>query len=296
MNNQLIDVSIKTMIGMLPEIINSNNKTIKDEFDSLIDSSGNIIKNVYIPDNGVVNSYTGQFINTTTDILTVNDTSSCQNIIKKVEHNNLKLRHYNVEGDEIKEVDSINDLYAHNTGSIIHYGKNEVKSLYDIINELYTFVGSKPISYVNMPTVYGVNQNINIGSDNSYTLDNSVLFANKAQLMKLKLKPWQYIDIANGILYTYYDYNNIVTITDEYPASIDGLEGVTISIKFDDMKKKGFYKILLSRKDNKFLRISKDELVRLNLICINQDETYGTEWDVDSYSVRNPEDISIVKK
>jgi hypothetical protein len=38
MKNKLIDVSIKTMIGQLPNIITKNNESIRNEFD-----------NIYIP-------------------------------------------------------------------------------------------------------------------------------------------------------------------------------------------------------------------------------------------------------
>ena len=130
----------------------------------------------------------------------------------------------------------------------------------------------------------------------SYTLDNNVLFANKSQLMNMKLDQWQYLDIADGILCTYYDYNDVITINDEFISSIKGLPGSIVTIKFDDKKKKGFYKIILSRKDKTYLRIGKDSLIRLKLICIDNDPIYGTIWDVESYSVRNPEDITIVKK
>ena len=50
---------------------------------------------------------------------------------------------------------------------------------------------------------------------------------------------------------------------------------------------------ILSKYDK---HISKDELVRLTLICIDNDEKYGTSWDVDSYSIRNAEDLIIERK
>ena len=42
--------------------------------------------------------------------------------------------------------------------------------------------------------------------------------------------------------------------------------------------------------------ISKSDLIRVKLICENYTEEYGAEWDVDSYSIKNPSDIEIIYK
>lgn len=284
--------------------MNSNNKAITEEFEMIFDSSINrLVKSVYNPE-GSVETHLGQFTNLVTDTVVINDVSQFENsILSKIDHNILSTRLYNVIDNSIYniELNTDNLLYSHNTGSIVHIGKNSVKSLSDIIDDIYEKLNNLGSYHGNsiMPVTYGIStmsDNISNTETKSYTLDNTVLFANKSQLMKMKLDQWQYLDIADGILCTYYDYNNVITINDEYVSSIKGLPGNEVIIKFDDKKKKGFYKIVLSRKDKRYLRIGKDELIRLKLICIENDPIYGTIWDVESYSVRNPEDISIVKK
>lgn len=292
MVNELYDVSISTMIGMLPSIINNNNQQISKEFEQIFDASTNrLVKSLYNPE-GSVDVHVGTFKNVLTDNIIINDVSNFQNnILSRCNHNALNI------DSRIYDAKDIND-YAHSTTCIKHGDEKLsviIDSLIHRVLEVESFSG-KPTT----TSVYGssnVSSTKSILEDpNSYTLNDSVLFANKAQLMKLKLKQWQYMDIADGILYTYYDYCDVIIINDEYPASINGLPGSIVNIKFEDKKKKGFYKIVLSRKNNTCLRISKDELVRLKLVCIGNDETYGTEWDVESYSVRHPEDIAIVKK
>lgn len=291
MVNELYDVSISTMIGMLPSIINNNNIQIKKEFEQIFDTSTNrLIKSLYNPE-GSVDVHVGTFKNVITDNVIINDVSNFQNnVLSNCDHNSLQNRIYDANEET---------GYAHSTTCIKH-GDEKLSVLIDslitrVLN-IETFSGKVSTK----SNVYGSsNNNLSktiLEEPNCYTLNDSVLFANKSQLMKLKLKPWQYIDIADGILYTYYDYSDVITINDNYPVSINGMVGSVVNIKFQDNKKNGFYKIILSRKNKKTLRISKDELVRLKLICIENDETYGTEWDVESYSVRHPEDISIIKK
>ena len=63
-----------------------------------------------------------------------------------------------------------------------------------------------------------------------------------------------------------------MTVNDEHTSSIKGIPGSVITIKFNDTKKKGFYRILLSRQEKKYLRISKDELIRLSLVCVDNND------------------------
>ena len=157
------------------------------------------------------------------------------------------------------------------------------------------FVYIACMGYVN---IYGT-ANPKSGSleePNSFTFDNNILFSTKTQLKRMNLPTYQYNDLTDGLIYTYYNYNDVVTISDDHTASISAIPGALATIRFNDQKKKAFYRIVLSRKENKFLRISKDELVRLQLICVNDTPEYGTEWDVNTYSVRNAEDLVIERK
>jgi hypothetical protein len=135
-----------------------------------------------------------------------------------------------------------------------------------------------------------------LSEPNSFTFDNNLLFATNVQLKRLNLPTYQLNDIKSGNLYTYYDYAKVITITDENIVSLNGKKGQTIKLNFNDLKKKAYYRVILSRKDKKILRISKDELLRLNLICLSYDDTYGAIWDVDNYSVRHPDDLIIERK
>ena len=112
----------------------------------------------------------------------------------------------------------------------------------------------------------------------------------------MNLPQYQYDDVTSGFIFTYYDYAQTITINDEHTASIKGIPGSVVNIKFNDTQKKGFYRILLSRSEKKYLRISKDELNRLSLICTGNNEIDGTSWDVKDYSVRNADDLIIERK
>lgn len=316
MGIQLKDVSIRTMIGQLPKILNDNNDSISDYFDKIYDSDNDrIIKSVYNP-LGSVKAHLGEFREIQVDNLVINDSYSKQLIVHDIEHNLLSDRYlYNDNGSvmEISDISLNQNLkqYCHNAGAIgIEMADGDVLSIAQVINDIIKQVsamkGYHNASGENVTTldndtgvvsIYGASrQNLQLSEPNSFTFDNSILFANKVQLKRMNLPEYQFNDIASGFIYTYYDYANTVTISDEHTASLKGIPGSTINIKFNDTKKKGFYRILLSRSEKKYLRISKDELIRLTLICIDNDDINGTTWDVKDYSVRNADDLVIERK
>ena len=199
--------------------------------------------------------------------------------------------------------------YAHNAGAIgVTMANNEVKSLAEVINGMiedmdnmkshYRGTGSGVFNNDGYVNIYGAapKSGSSLEEPDSFTFDNNVLFSTKTQLKRMNLPTYQYNDLTDGLIYTYYNYNDVVTISDEHTASISAVPGALATIRFNDQKKKAFYRIVLSRKENKFLRVSKDELVRLQLICVNDTPEYGTEWDVNTYSVRNAEDLVIERK
>ena len=71
MDNALIDVSIRTMVGNLPGIINENNKYITEEFDKIVNN------NKYVLDvsSNNINATNGIFRNLTVDGFSVNSLS-----------------------------------------------------------------------------------------------------------------------------------------------------------------------------------------------------------------------------
>lgn len=346
MTNSLIDVSIKTMVGQLPDIITKNNHSINDEFDKLYQPAGyldNENPTVYTPDTLIlpvvdttkVPGIDGLVISKKiqTDVLNVKnitfppiDPNSDQysetlnskyNIVKDVSHNALRNRYLwkrgaNLHPEPILDVSVVDDMrfYSHNAGAIGVIMANNpevVKSLAEVINEMINDIDSMKTTYAGGNAIGGGDGYVNIygaakkgqsslSEPDSFTFDNNVLFSTKTQLKRMNLIPYQYNDISDGFIYTYYNYASIITISDEHTASLTGIPGNTVQIKFNDQKKKAYYRIILSRKEKKFLRVSKDELVRLYLTCISNSDEFGSEWDVESYSVRNSEDLVIERK
>lgn len=343
MTNSLIDVSIKTMVGQLPDIITKNNHSINDEFHKLYQPAGYLNSEnptVYTPDtlilpvvdttkdpgiDGLVISKKVQ-----TDVLNVKNIifppidpdseqyvetlNSKYNIVKDVSHNALKNRYLwkqgaNLNPEPLPDTSVVDEMkfYCHNAGAIgVRMANTEVKSLAEIINEMIDDIASMKTAYAGTNSVNGGEGYVNVygaskdGSSlsepNSFTFDNNVLFSTKTQLKRMNLTPYQYNDISDGFIYTYYNYAPVITISDEHTASLTGIPGHLAQIKFNDQKKKAYYRIILSRKEKKFLRVSKDELVRLTLKCISNTDEFGSEWDVDTYSVRNSEDLVIERK
>ena len=340
MKNNLIDVSIKTMIGQLPDIITKNNESIKNEFDRIYipahydQETGTSTKDtIIVQEIDTTNKGTqpGQILTTSIDCYAISldhiefrtdyngdptegVMQTKRSIVRDVSHCLLMDRYMWKQGTIVKplpdsSVRSEMKNYAHNAGAIgVQMANNEVKSLAEVINGMienidnmknhYRGTGSGVFNNDGYINIYGAS-NSKSGSleePDSFTFDNNVLFSTKTQLKRMNLPIYQYNDLTDGLIYTYYNYNDVVTISDEHTASISAVPGALATIRFNDQKKKAFYRIVLSRKENKFLRVSKDELVRLQLICVNDTPEYGTEWDVNTYSVRNAEDLVIERK
>ena len=324
---KLNDISIRTMIGQLPKIINDNNTKICDYIDKIYDPSSECItKNIdNVSDNkSYVKSNLGQFNSIFVGDFNLYNIKSLEQVIKSGGSNHEGINHDALNGrylykdnnnnsNELKIIpnDKIaQDMkyYAHNSGAIgvtLGDGKT-VQSLSDILEQIIKSVDklkeqfsksySEDEGYIGL---YGASNNTNnqsVNNSNSFTFDQSLLFATKLQLKRMNLPQYQYNDITQGFIYTYYDYANTVTINDENTSSIKGIPGSIVKLRFNDTKSKGFYRVILSREEKKFLRISKDELNRITLKCISNDEQFGASWDVLDYSVRSADDIMIERK
>ena len=55
------------------------------------------------------------------------------------------------------------------------------------------------------------------------------------------------------------------------------------------------FKILLNRESGKAVRLSTNELNRIQLRCTGYTEEYGPEWDIHSYSVPAKSDIEVIR-
>ena len=330
MNNglkeQLHDISIRTMIGQLPKIINDNNTKICDYIDKIYDSSSECItKNVdNVSDNkSYVKSNLGQFKKLIVEDFETKNIKSLEQVIRSGGSNNEGINHdalngrylckdndNNSNGLKIIPDDKISDkmkFYAHNSDAIgVTLGNSDVSSLSDTLKNIIKDVDSLKKQFSQSYSedegyigLYGASNNTNnqsVNNSNSFTFDQSLLFATKLQLKRMNLPQYQYNDITQGFIYTYYDYANTVTINDENTSSIKGIPGSIVKLRFNDTKSKGFYRVILSREEKKFLRISKDELNRITLKCISNDEQFGASWDVLDYSVRSADDIMIERK
>lgn len=318
LKKQLHDISIRTMIGQLPKIINDNNTKICDYIDKIYDSS-NIIVNIdnTKDDKSYVKSNLGQFKKIIVEDFEFKNIKSLEQIIRSggsnkegINHDALNGRYLYKDGDILKTVpqDKIPDdmnKYAHNSGAIgVTLGDGTVQSLADTLEQIINsvdslkeqFSQSKDEGYIGLSGANNNTTNQPVNNSNSFTFDQSLLFATKLQLKRMNLPQYQYNDITQGFIYTYYDYANVVTISDENTSSIKGIPGSIVKLRFNDTKSKGFYRVILSREEKKFLRISKDELNRITLKCISNDEQFGASWDVLDYSVRSADDIMIERK
>ena len=82
MINYLKDCWKTTLIGQLPDIINSNNESIRNEFNWIYDSSLNrLTKSVYAP-TGSVKSHFGEFVNLACEYITIKNIDSLKNSIQ----------------------------------------------------------------------------------------------------------------------------------------------------------------------------------------------------------------------
>ena len=312
MGIQFTDVSIRTMIGQLPKIINGNNKNISDYVNSFYDDTNQYITSSVKATGGqkFIESNKGIFTNIQTYTIDIGDQHSKDNIVNGVEHNKLSNIYLDDNNNPITTPNSELNKFCHNANAIGIEIDGNVKSVYTVLDYLIKAVeelkgyhdpndvqnSSNPTEGNLQDNSYSAARRTQLQEPNSFTFDQSILFANKTQIKRLNLPQYQYDDITSGFIYTYYDYARVLTVNDEHTASIKGIPGSVITIKFNDTKKKGFYRILLSRQEKKYLRISKDELIRLSLVCVDNNDQYGTSWDVNNYSVRNADDLIIERK
>ena len=68
---------------MLPDILNKNNQSVRDEFSYIFDSSnGRLVRSVYVPQ-GSVKAHFGDFQNISVDNISIGNPDPVINIIRK---------------------------------------------------------------------------------------------------------------------------------------------------------------------------------------------------------------------
>lgn len=293
MKNELINMDLNTLIGMIPSIINRNNISIKNEFDNLYDSSENYIK-VPINTTGRISGNTGKFINLETGPITfIGDPSVLNNFYTTsilFDHNSLfnrnslnqhsiesisglseELKNINDRIDALQNINSSNGSITPTMFNVISNDKNSNKDSSIIIDKKYIKVYNNNIDSYNYPVSY-------------YTAAPSY----STKVYKYK---GDYIDVLNNMKYNYIIINNsYVKINNEFSYSFNTSKiGTVVNVLFDD--KHNYYgndfKIKLSSNNNNYktlcINYNDIDLVTLSLICVDINE-FGIQWKILNYS------------
>ena len=148
MHNNLIDVSIVTMIGNLPEILNRNNQAVKDEFDYVFtyDTNGENPKLTADVNCNSVTAHTGYFQNLNFNGIVLNSSIAYK---------------YNQIDSELKDIETrLSKLENETTvyGSQDTYGavnENYVKGLEELdMSALFSVKGDRRVLGVSLDDIY----------------------------------------------------------------------------------------------------------------------------------------------
>lgn len=153
MINYLKDIKKETLIGQLPDVINSNNESIRKEFNWVFDSSLNrLTKSVYAP-TGSVKAHFGEFTNLACEYFTVKNVdslkASIQDSVESIisdsfDPSTKQITNHNLLNNRFKDADFIDDDqqdYCHDASAIVYKKENgqyiTIKQALDtIISEL----------------------------------------------------------------------------------------------------------------------------------------------------------------
>lgn len=127
----LKNITVNSMIGMLPSVINYNNQSIENDFAYIFDYDKGCYIHDLINPKGLVKAHWGEFVNLTIDTLRIKDPSSLFNsTFKGISHNQWTERFVNEDilTDEDKE------KYCHDIASIKGL-EERLKELEDKITE-----------------------------------------------------------------------------------------------------------------------------------------------------------------
>ena len=149
MINYLKDIKKETLIGQLPDVINSNNDSIRKEFNWMFDSSLNrLTKSVYAP-TGSVKAHFGEFVNLSCEYLTIKNEESIKNSIQSTvnlviadsfDPSTKQLTNHNILNHRFidSQYEGATD-YMHDAASIVYKKENDqyvsVKDVLDRITD-----------------------------------------------------------------------------------------------------------------------------------------------------------------
>ncbi len=149
MINYLKDIKKETLIGQLPDVINSNNDSIRKEFNWMFDSSLNrLTKSVYAP-TGSVKAHFGEFVNLSCEYLTIKNEESIKNSIQSTvelviadsfDPSTKQLTNHNILNHRFidSQYEGVTD-YTHDAASIV-YEKEDGK--YVTVKDALVNIGS----------------------------------------------------------------------------------------------------------------------------------------------------------
>lgn len=305
MINYLKDIKKETLIGQLPDVINSNNDSIRKEFNWMFDSSLNrLTKSVYAP-TGSVKAHFGEFVNLSCEYLTIKNEESIKNSIQSTvnlviadsfDPSTKQLTNHNILNHRFidSQYEGATD-YTHDAASIV-YEKEDgkyvtVKDVLDNINdaqlpEVYKIAKhyDATINNLNNQITSITNDVINLNTNNIINQQSRNIILNKNQ---------------NNILFnpSYID-NNIIKINikfdkDEYDHEYNFKFILNENIKGAHLIMDGWYnnsngdklfvnndndniKITYSNKDNTFVLTRGDDIKNI-IMCDITINKYGNK-------------------
>lgn len=325
MINRLKDISKATPISMLPEILNKNNQSLREEFDYIFDSSnGCLTKSVRIPQ-GSVQAHFGEFQNLSADNVSIGNPDPIVSIIRgnidRFSHNEFidifsskEIKENYKETVYPKEINICHDasvigLPIYNHKKFLNLGDDEVPTVYNVIEKCLIKIESleKKVNTLQTnsnnagPARYAA-QAVSLFSDNTEPIitevtvyPKSYLGATGVHLRRLGVPKTHIIDLTSNRFMTYYPAADSIEVSNTNPIFVETDKvGCVVNLEFVRTSAAPF-RVLLARESGKAVKMTLNELNRLQLRCIGYSEDYGPEWDIHSYSVPSKNDIEIIK-
>ena len=193
MINYLKDIKKETLIGQLPDVINSNNDSIRKEFNWMFDSSLNrLTKSVYAP-TGSVKAHFGEFVNLSCEYLTIKNEESIKNSIQSTvnlviadsfDPSTKQLTNHNILNHRFidSQYEGATD-YTHDAASIVYEKENDkyvtVKDVLEHNDATIDSLNNRITAITNDVINLNTNNILNQQRDNNIILNknqNNILF------------------------------------------------------------------------------------------------------------------------
>lgn len=324
MINRLKDINKATPISMLPEILNKNNQSLRDEFDYIFDSSNCCLtKSVRIPQ-GSVQAHFGEFQYLSADNVSIGNPDPIVSIIRsnidRFSHNEFIDIFSSVEikknyNETIqKEINICHDasvigLPVYNYKKFLNLGDDEVLTVYNVIDKCLSKIETLEKKVNNLqinsnnasPARYTAQAVSLLTTDTEPIITETTVYpksylgATGVHLRRLNIPKTHILDLTSNRFMTYYPAADTIEVSNTNPVFVETDKvGSVVNLEFVRTTASPF-RILLARESGKAVKMTINELNRLQLRCIGYSEDYGPEWDIHSYSVPSKNDIEIIK-